>query len=225
MLPGKCKKGNLEPKRFRGRNGALARRGLFFGIWTLSRSKSSFPLVQRALLISNATNSHIRSAMIGNRAVFDAHRKDSADSEPSPHTVFVDSGYHLLRDKQFPRPETVYDVIDERLPRVVTEQSDTIITAGDGPFAIDVESRLPYRSISLPAHLLGTGDMCCKLDVERIVMIQVGQPALVLCLRCAKLTRCFLCRTSVTRERSYENTHFDSRNAEDTKGYVVLVLD
>lgn len=57
---------------------------------------------------------------------------------------------------------------------MVAEESDTIFYEEDGPFTIDVESRLPFRSISLPAHLPGSGDMCCVLDAERIVVIQVG---------------------------------------------------
>lgn len=117
----------------------------------------------------------IQSAM-GNRLFF-SYVYTSPRTKGVGHGALIEFGYHLLRDEHFPRSETSsHDGADTRVPTVVREmsQSDVLLAGGNSPFSIDVECRLPWRSISILAHLPGTTTFPeYKLDVGRIVAIEV----------------------------------------------------
>lgn len=134
---------------------------------------------------------NIRSAM-GKRLFFTYIY--SLETKGVGHSAVIEFGHHLLRDEHFPRSEDPYhDGTDTRVPTIVRERSQTdILLAGkNSPFAIDVECRLPWRSISMLTHPPGYNARYpeYKLDVGRIVAIKVRESSSVLSLWHRRLTR------------------------------------
>lgn len=122
-------------------------------------------------------NRFIHSA-IGNKLFFSYALTSLEKEEGIGHGALIEFGYHLLRDEHFPRLEACsYSGTDTRFSIVVRErsQSDTLLVGKNSPFSIDVECRLPWRSVSILAHPPGCTARWpdYKLGVDRIVVIEV----------------------------------------------------
>lgn len=180
-------------ERSRGRNGDPTRPRSLQRVWTwmiefiMRKSKQR---VSYARMLILDVDRNIRSAM-GKRLFFTYIY--SLETKGVGHSAVIEFGYHLLRDEHFPCSEaSCHDGTDTRVPTIVREgsQTDILLAGKNSPFAIDVESRLPWRSVSMLAHPPGYNARYpqYKLDVDRIVAIEVRGSASVLSLWLTRLT-------------------------------------
>lgn len=140
---------------------------------------------QSDIILNPNTNRAILSTT-GNKAIFDLYYTPSEGGvleEQYGHSALMEFGYHLYRDEDFPNPEALYhNGADMRLRTVVREKSQShILLVGENSlFTVDVECRLPWRSISMLTLFPGYENSRYRLGMDRIVAIQVRESADVL---------------------------------------------